>query len=848
MLSVLLGLALPVADSIDGPGISRALAERRAAEVAHVRYDLALDVRQHDRATGHVRVRFDRVDTGDILLDFRGPELRATAVNGHDPAGVVANGAHVRIPAALLVRGENAVDFDFSAAIAPAGASIIRFHDTSDGADYLYTLLVPADANALFPCFDQPDLKARVTLALTIPRGWSAVANGAAAGADSTDSAMTVHFGATEPISTYLIAFAAGPWARITTSAGRPITLYVRASRKAEVEGDTILALNGRALDWLERYFDRPFPFPKFDVVLAPLFPFGGMEHPGAVFYNEESFIFRERPTLNQRLGREATIFHEVAHQWFGDLVTMEWFDDLWLKEGFASYMAAVMQHALDPASGAWKMFYLRNRPPAYAVDVTDGTTPVWQALGNLDQAKSAYGPIVYDKAPAILKQLAFLVGDTAFRDGLRAFLRDHAYGNATWRDLLSSVGAASHRSLDAWGRAYILRPGVPIVEQEVRVQSGRIASLTLVEHPARPISGPDPWPLKLDVAAGTCRVAVELRDRRTVVPLTGCSGDAFVYANAGDYGYAVIGLDALSVAWLEQHIGEVRDPLLRAMLWGSIWDRVRDAELSPQRFIAMVERGIGREPDEQIATFVLARTVRAVEAYLSDAQRDAVRPRLESLLSGIAADTARGFGMRKAGLDAYIAIAGTGDAGRRLDAWLDRDSLAGAPLKAPTRWAIVTALIAHQAPTASARYAAEMQRDRGTEGQRRAFVAGAARPAAAAKEGYWSRYLADSTLNEEWVTASLREFNAPEQSALTRRYLVPALDSLPWIQRNRRIFFLGLWLSAFVEGQTSAEALRAVHQFLATHPDLPLDLRQKVLQSEDELTRTVRIRAQIRP
>ncbi|HZS57972.1 MAG TPA: M1 family aminopeptidase, partial [Gemmatimonadaceae bacterium] len=333
------------ADSLDRPGISKALATHRARVVRDVQYDLKLDIRQRDRAIGHVTVRFRRAasDSGDLLLDFRGPQV-------HGPPGVLSDGAHVRIPARLLTSGLNALEFDFVSKIAPAGTSIIRFHDATDSAEYLYTLLVPADANALFPCFDQPDLKARVALTLTMPRGWNAVANGKSVSTDSTDSTVTTHFAQTEPISTYLIAFAAGPWTRLTTTiASRPITLYVRTSRKTEVEGDSIIYQNGRALDWLEKYFDRPFPFQKFDIVLAPSFPFGGMEHPGAIFYNEESFIYRERPTQVQRLGREATIFHEVAHQWFGDLVTMQWFDDLWLKEGFASYMAAVMQEALDP-------------------------------------------------------------------------------------------------------------------------------------------------------------------------------------------------------------------------------------------------------------------------------------------------------------------------------------------------------------------------------------------------------------------------------------------------------------------------------------------------------------------
>ena len=237
---------------------------------------------------------------------------------------------------------------------------------------------------------------------------------------------MAHHFAETQPLSTYQIAFAAGPWHVATATAGatHDQRLGARARAPARPTSTRCSRQNLAALAWMERYFARPYPFDKFAFLLAPAFPFGGMEHPGAVFYNEDRFIFRERPTLPQRLGRTSTILHEVAHMWFGDLVTMRWFDDLWLKEGFATYMAAKALADLDSTSGAWKTFYLANKPAAYGVDQTDGTTPLWQALDNLDQAKSAYGAIVYNKAPAVLKQLNYLVGEPAFRAGVQTVPR----------------------------------------------------------------------------------------------------------------------------------------------------------------------------------------------------------------------------------------------------------------------------------------------------------------------------------------------------------------------------------------------------------------------------------------
>ena len=338
----------------------------------------------------------------------------------------------------------------FTALIAPAGTSIIRFHDDRDNADYLYTLFVPSDANALFPCFDQPDLKARLTLSLTVPTAWHALANGVTQRVDTTNAGLTYHFRETDPLPTYLFAFAAGPWHEFT-SGPRNTHLWVRASRANEVEVDSLQTQVASAITSLQKYFGVPYPFQQFQYMLSPAFPFGGMEHPGVTMFNEESFIYREPPTLNQRLGRRATIYHEVAHHWFGDDVTMRWFDDLWLKEGFATYMAAKMQD-LEGLPNPWMSFYLRNKPAAYDVDQTSGTTPVWQQLANLDQAKSNYGAIVYNKAPGILKQLNYLVGDSAFRAGLHDFLIAHAYGNATWQDLLASIGKAAHRPLTEWG------------------------------------------------------------------------------------------------------------------------------------------------------------------------------------------------------------------------------------------------------------------------------------------------------------------------------------------------------------------------------------------------------------
>jgi aminopeptidase N len=834
-------------DPLMGPGISRQLAVQRASQLGGVRYDVSLSVTERDTARGTISIRFAAKRSGDVIVDFRGPGLSDVTVNGR-PSGLTLTGAHFKIPARDVRAGENTVEARFKALIAPAGASIIRFHDDRDGQDYLYTLLVPSDANALFPCFDQPDLKARLTLSLTVPVGWRALANGITQRVDTVHGAARYRFRETDPLPTYLFAFAAGPWHEFT-GGPRGTNLWVRASRAREVEVDSLQGQVGSALASLERYFGVPYPFQQFQYMLSPAFPFGGMEHPGVTMFNEESFIYREPPTLNQRLGRRATIYHEVAHHWFGDDVTMRWFDDLWLKEGFATYMAAKMQ-AIEGLPNPWMSFYLRNKPAAYDVDQTTGTTPVWQQLANLDQAKSNYGAIVYNKAPGILKQLNYLVGDAAFRAGLHDFLVQHKYGNATWQDLLASIGRAAHRSLTDWGRQYILRPGMPVIEQRLDVDKGVVRRLALIQHAATPLSGRGVWPMRTEVVLWTrgrkaLSIPVEIRAETTTVDAAaGRPAPDFVFANYDDNAYGLVMLDGRSTAWLSSHIGEVHEPFLRAMLWGALWDLVRDARLAPADFIAAASRELPAESDEQISAGIVQRLTRAVSSYLSDAQRQASVGSVERLLLAGAGDANRGYGARKNMLDAYIALAESPAALLRLSSWLDSTSTAGIPLRQPTRWAIVTHLIERGAPNADALIASEKRRDTTTSSGRSAFVAGAARPAAAVKQEYFDRYFRDSTLNEDWVTASLRAFNAANQSALSLPYLIPALDTLPWVQRNRRIFFLGSWLGSFIGGQRSPEALRDVDDFLSRHPRLPVDLRQKILQTRDDLERTVRIRA----
>jgi aminopeptidase N len=855
----------PAPEVLMSPGIPLPLAEHRARTLSEVEYQLTLDLTRGDSIPGSVWIVVRRAaDAGDLVLDYRGLNVASVSVNGFLIFDYVWENGHISIPEHRLASGENVIIARFTSAMAASGASVIRTEsppaDSPNGPGdvYLYSLLVPADAHQLFPSFDQPDLKAVFGLEAVVPLGWEVLSNAPIGEVVIGEEAATWTFEPTEPISTYLFAFAAGPWAIVGEQSppeGRdPMGLYARRSRVQEVDADTLIALNRRALTWLEDYFEMGYPFSKYDILLAPAFPFGGMEHPGAVYYNESRFIFREPPTLTERLGRAATIYHEVAHQWFGDLVTMKWFDDLWLKEGFSTYMAARMQEDLNPGTGAWKTFYLRNKPLAYGIDATRGTTPVWQTLGNLDLAKSNYGPIVYNKAPAILKQLNYLVGDEAFRDGLSALLWEHAFANITWRDLLDALEKSSGISLDAFGEHYILRAGMPVVETELELRDGAIARLALVQRPARTLPG-DPggaWPGRVEVMLGYADrddvvLPVTFTGHTTeVVEAAGLPAPDFVFANHGDHGYGRFLVDARSAAALADRVGELDDELLRAMVWGALWDLVGEGRLEPTAFLDIALEELPQEPDEQIAAWLLGRSSLALQRYLPGGAGGSrqLQARFEQMLLRRMDDPALGYGQRKASLDALLENARTPAA---IEAVLDLVSggreFDGEPIRQPSRWAAIQTLLALGHPSADSLLAAERERDLSPEAGRRAFVAGAAKADANVKAEYFTRYLEDGELNEEWVTASLDAFNHPEHGQLTLPYLRPALDRLEWIRDNRRIFFLPQWVNSFIGGHSSREALRLVDEYLADNPDLPDDLRRKVLHARDALEVVVRVR-----
>jgi aminopeptidase N len=829
-------------------GIPRQLARERAARVSNARYRIRFDLVPHAATSnGHEELRFLLQGTGALLLDFRDGKLLKIAVNGAALATALDNG-HIDLPASALREGENVVDADFVANVAPAGKPLTRFGDRDDGSEYIYTLFVPMDASMAFPCFDQPDIKGRFQLTLGAPNDWTVISNTAAERtSDVGRTRRETTFNQTLPISTYLFAFAAGPFRKVHETPGLP-GLYVRKSQlaRAQTEALEVQTIAAQGIRYFSTYFAQPFPFPKYDMVLIPGFAYGGMEHAGSTFLREESVLFRTAPTHIDLLGRDILVLHELTHQWFGDLVTMRWFDDLWLKEGFAQYMAYQALASLKPNERIWKRFYESIKPAAYEIDSTEGTTPIYQDIPNLADAKSAYGAIVYSKAPGVLKQLSFYLGAENFRNGLRAYLKEHAYANAEWSDLVHALEQASGKPLDHWADMWIRHRGMPQVDVSWSCSGDRLTHLSLWQHD---VLGTDAvWPVAteilLDFPEGRVSpIRMEFETRSAEVPINaGARCPAFVFANDDDYAYGRFLLDTQSRDYVLAHLRDVHDVFARALLWGSLWDSVRVAQLAPSEYLDLALRLLPNETDLSLVQSILGNSTTALDRYVSDKTRAELVPRFETMAAAQMLG-AQDHDLRILWFRGLRSVAETAEGLAKLKQLLNGQlSLRGVDLRPLDRWTMVTVLIALNDPQAHALFEAERKRDPGGDGQKYAYVAQAATPTAAAKRKYFDEYLHNPSRPEDWIEQSLRAFNYWNQSALTEPYLRPALEALPQIKRERKIFFLVDWLNAFVDGQQSAAADAEVHDYLRTASIEP-DMRLKILQAVDELDRTVKIR-----
>ncbi|MBI4886747.1 MAG: ERAP1-like C-terminal domain-containing protein [Acidobacteria bacterium] len=844
MVTLLLATILAVQPGGDRPGrgVPDSLARERAGTIEALRYDLTFTVPGDigERVHGQVVIRFRLRAPRRVVLDFAQPRESVGSVRagGRDVPFTLADG-HLTIPAAATTAGDNEFAIAFTAGDEPLNRD----------AEFLYTLFVPARAHLAFPCFDQPDLRARYTLTLEVPSGWEAASNGAATGTGSEGGRTRVRFAETEPIPTYLFAFVAGRFSVETARRnGRELRMLHRETDAAKVarNRDAIFDLHAAALAWLEDYTGIPYPFGKFDFVAIPSFQFGGMEHPGAILYNASGLLLDESATQNQMLDRASLIAHETSHMWFGDLVTMRWFNDVWMKEVFANVMAAKIVNPSFPQVNHELRFLMAHYPGAYQVDRTAGTNPIRQDLSNLDEAGQLYGAIIYQKAPIVMRQLELIVGERPFRDGLREYLKTYAFGTATWLDLVRILDARTPEDLATWSRAWVEARGRPEFTTAVRLDRGRLSRLMLTMRD--PFERGLVWPQRIRVALGyTDRVRdvpAYVTGRTTRIrPAEGWPAPLFVLPGGGGLGYGLFVLDEASRSYLLAHVEAIGDPLTRGAAWIALWENLLEGRVGAAAFLDAVQRALPAETDEQNVQRVLGYAARAFWRHLPADVRARRAPGLEAMLrAGIG--RAASAGAKAAWFSTFRDVALSADGLRWLEAlWRRDETIPGLPFAEPDEITMALELAVREVP--GWRQMLEVERDRIQNPDRKArfvFVMPALSADPAEREQAFDRLLrVENRRREPWVLESMAYLNHPLREAHALTFVGPSLELLREIQRTGDIFFPGRWMEAALSGHRSPEAAAIVRDFLGRELQYPQRLRWTILSAADELFRTSR-------
>ncbi len=827
-------------------GISRTLASERAANISGVRYELALNIppEARDPVRGTLSVRLRLAERTPVIFDFAQPADHVSSVQANGQAVAIrSENGHLIIPAESLARGENTVDIAFT-----AGDEALNRND-----EYLYSLFVPARASRAFPCFDQPDIKGTLSLTLEVPAAWAALSNAPETGRETSGDRATVRFGETPALPTYLFGFAAGKFSvERGERNGRTFQLYHRETDAAKVAAnlETIFDLHHQALGWLEAYTDRKYPFAKLDFVLLPAFQFSGMEHAGAIYYNAPAVFLEKTATQNQLLSRASLIAHETSHMWFGDLVTMKWFDDVWLKEVFANFMAAKIVNPTFPEIDHELRFFLQHYPPAYEVDRTAGANPIRQELANLREAGSLYGPIIYQKAPIVMRQLEQILGAEALRDGLREYLTRFAFSNATWVDLIEILDRRTDEDLAAWSRVWVSEPGRPTIATNLQTEGGKISHLSFSQSDPR--GRPLLWNQRLQVALGY-EIGARLTELRmsgptAEVPLaSGSPAPNYILPNGEGTGYGLFKIDEASRQFFLDHMSEIGDGLTRGTAWVTLWDGMLEGATPPRQIFDLALRTLPNEPEELNVARILAYTHDAFWQYLSDAARAEVAGRLEGTLrEGMT--RAATASLKSAYFGAFRRTVTTPEGLAYLErVWRRQESIPGLTF-AETDYIDMAQELAlrHVARTdaiLTEQHASITNSDRKA---RFAFVMPALSPDAAKRDAFFgSLALLENRAHERWVADGLRYLNHPLRRGHAERYIQRSLELLGEIQRTGDIFFPLDWTNAVLGGHNSPAAAQTVTAFLAAQKDYPPRLRQVIQQNSDQLIRAARHQAE---
>ncbi len=867
--------------------LSRSEAAERSAHLDVRGYRVELDL---SGATDPGRPTFTSTTTVRLasttpstFLDFVGPAVRSVVVNGRalDPDACY-DGARISVDRLV---DDNEVIIVAEAAYSRTGEGLHRFVDPVDGQTYLYTQYEPADSRRVFAVLEQPDLKAAFTFVVTAPSGWQVLSNQpAVAVEDRGDGTATTEFAPTPPLSSYLTAVVAGPYHRVDGHWSGPLpdggTLEVplgvlcRASLAEHLDAENLLTVTAQGLDFFHEHFAYPYPWGKYDQVLVPEYNLGAMENPGCVTFTE-SYVFRSAATRAQHAGRANTILHEMAHMWFGDLVTPRWWDDLWLKESFADYMGAHASVAATEYTDAWVAFANRRKAWAYTQDQLPTTHPIVADITDLEAAKQNFDGITYAKGAAVLKQLVAYVGTDAFFAGARSYFREHAFATTALPDLLRALEASSGRDLGEWARLWLQTSGTPELTAELQADGDRIASLRVRQDATDPLTGRTVLrPHRLAVGLYDLRdrrddETVELvRTHRLELDVTGAVTDvseaaglpvpALVLVNDDDLTYGKVRLDPRSLATATEHLGALSDPLARSLVWSALWNATRDALLPAEHFVELVLRHGATEDDSAVLVGLVTDARTAVERYAPPEQREDLRARL-------AGGSWARLHEAEPGSDAQLvwarslarAAATTPAVAPRLRGLLQgTEPVAGLPMDPELRWALWQSLAAVGAASLED-LDGELERDRTADGATQHLAAVSSFPDADVKATSWETLLTPRSLSNDHVDATISGFTQPWHRELTAPYTEPYFEALRQIWARHSIEIAGRLVRGLYPSHQDVEpgldpadhpvAARA-STWLADNADAPAGLRRLVLEGHDHLLRSLRAQAAARP
>ncbi|GGU06854.1 aminopeptidase N [Streptomyces coeruleorubidus] len=849
-----------------GTNLTREEAQQRAKLLAVDSYEIELDLSGAQEGGTYrsvTTVRFDVSENGaDSFIDLVAPAVHEVTLNGDslDPAEVFADS---RIALRGLLEGRNILRVVAECAYTNTGEGLHRFVDPVDDQAYLYTQFEVPDARRVFASFEQPDLKATFQFTVRAPEGWTVISNSPTP--EPQDSVWV--FEPTPRISTYITALIVGPYHSVHSVYEKdgqsvPLGIYCRPSLAEYLDSDAIFEVTRQGFEWFQEKFDYAYPFKKYDQLFVPEFNAGAMENAGAVTIRDQ-YVFRSKVTDAAYEMRAETILHELAHMWFGDLVTMEWWNDLWLNESFATYTSIACQ-AHAPGSRwphAWTTFANSMKTWAYRQDQLPSTHPIMAEIRDLDDVLVNFDGITYAKGASVLKQLVAYVGMDEFFRGVQAYFKRHAYGNTRLSDLLGALEETSGRDLKTWSEKWLQAAGINILRPEIETDADGVVTSFAIrqEAPALPAGAKGEPTLRphriavglyeLDDASGKLvreeRIELDVDGELTAVPqLVGKRRPAVILLNDDDLSYAKVRLDEQSLAFVTEHLGDFESSLPRALCWASAWDMTRDAELPARDYLSLVLSGIGKESDIGVVQSLHRQVKLAVDLYADPAAREALLARWTDATLAHLRAAAPGSDHQLAWARAFAATARTPEQLDLLDALLDgSQTIEGLVVDTELRWAFVQRLAA-VGRFDETEIAGEYDRDRTAAGERHAATARAARPTPEAKAEAWASVVDSDKLPNAVQEAVIGGFVQTDQRDLLAPYADRYFEVVKdiWESRSHEMaqqIAVGLYPTV----QVSRETLDKTDAWLASaEPNAAL--RRLVSESRAGVERALRAQA----